>query len=88
MVMARGGPKYIIPTAVGLGTVVLAPVAAVVLIGAFKPVARMAIKGGVLAGTLVRTATAAAVTGFKDLAAEAKAEIDANSAKKEADCKR
>ena len=88
MVMTSGGPKHIFPTAAGLGTMVLAPVAAVVLIGSFKPVARMAIKGGVLAGAFVRTAQAAAVTGFKDLAAEAKAEIDANSAKKENDSKR
>ena len=88
MVWTSGGPKSIVPTAVGLGTMVLAPVAAIVLIGAFKPVARMAIKGGVLAGAFVRTATAAAVTGFKDLAAEAKAEIDANSSKKENNSKR
>jgi hypothetical protein len=88
MVMTSGGPKHIFPTAAGLGTMVLAPVAAVVLIGAFKPVARMAIKGSVLAGAFFRTTTAAAVTGFKDLAAEAKAEIDANRAKKETDCKR
>jgi hypothetical protein len=87
-VMTSGGPKHIVPTAFGFGTMVLAPVAAVVLIGSFKPVARMAIKGGVLAGAFVRTAPAAAVTGFKDLAAEAKAEIDANSAKKENDSKR
>jgi len=86
--MTRGGRKHIVPTAVGLGTMVLAPVAAVVLIGAFKPVAKMAIKGGVLAGAFLRTATAAAVTGLKDLAAEAKAEIDATSAKKENDSKR
>jgi hypothetical protein len=60
----------------------LAPIAAVVLTGAAKPVARMAIKGGVLAGAFVRTAAASAVTALKDLAAEAKAELDASSAKK------
>jgi len=82
MAMTRGGLKYIVPIAVGLGAVALAPIAAVVLIGAFKPVARMAVKGGLLAGAFVRTATAATVTSFKDLAAEANAEIDANSGKK------
>jgi hypothetical protein len=82
MAMISGGSKNIFPTAVGLVTMVLAPIAAVVLIGAAKPVARMAIKGGVRAGAFVRTAAAAAVTTFKDLAAEAKAELDASSAKK------
>jgi hypothetical protein len=82
MAMTSGDPKHIVPIAVGLGSVALAPIAAVVLIGTFKPVARMAVKGGILAGAFIRTATAAAVTSFKDLAAEAKAEIDANSGKK------
>jgi hypothetical protein len=82
MAMISGGPKNIFPTAVGLGTMVLAPIAALVLIGAAIPVARMAIRGGVLAGAFVRTAAAAAVTTFKDLTAEAKAELDANSGKK------
>ena len=82
MAMTNGGPKNIVATAVGLGTMVLAPIAAVVLMGAFKPVARMAIKGSVLAGGFVRTAAAASVTAFKDLAVEAKAELDANNAKK------
>ena len=82
MAMTSGDPKYIVPTAFGLGTMVLAPIAAVVLIGAAKPVARMVIKGGVLAGAFVRTTAAAAVTTYKDLAAEAKAELDASSAKK------
>ena len=82
MTMISGGPKTVISAALGLGTMVLAPIAAVVLIGAAKPVARMAIKGGVLAGAIVRTAVAAAVPAFKDLAAEAKAELDASSAKK------
>ena len=82
MAMISGSPKNIFPAAVGFGTLVLAPIAAVVLIGAAKPVARMVIKGGVLAGAFVRTAAAAAVTTYKDLAAEAKAELNANSAKK------
>lgn len=82
MAMISGGPKTVMSTALGLGTVVLAPVAAVVLIGAFKPVSRMAIKGGILTGAFVKTAAAAAVTAFKDLAAEAKAELDEKSAKK------
>ncbi|MGW8185928.1 MAG: hypothetical protein ACWGNK_01640 [Desulfobacterales bacterium] len=86
MAMTSGDPKHIVPIAVGLGTMVLAPVAAVVLIKAFKPVAGMAIKGSVLAGAFVRTAAAAAVTAFKDLTAEAKAELDASYAKKENDC--
>jgi hypothetical protein len=42
----------------------------------------MVIKGGVLAGAFVRTTAAAAVTTYKDLAAEAKAELDASSANK------
>ena len=82
MAITRGGLKNIVPIAVGLGIVALAPITAVVLIGAFKPVARMAVKGGLLAGAFVRTATAAAVTSLKDLAAEANAEIDANNGKK------
>ena len=88
MAMTSGDPKYIVPTAFGLGTMVLAPIAAVVLIGAFKPVARKAIKGSILAGAFVQTTAAAAVTAFKDLAAEAKAELDAGGAKKETVCKR
>ena len=55
MAMISGSPKNIFPAAVGFGTLVLAPIAAVVLIGAAKPVARMVIKGGVLAGAFVRT---------------------------------
>ena len=86
--MITGGPKTVISTALGRGTMVLAPIAAVVLIGAFKPIGRLALKGGVLAGAFVRTAGAAAVTAFKDLAAEAKSELDASSAKKKNDCKR
>lgn len=82
MAITSGSPKYIVSTAVGLGTMVLAPIAAIALIGAFKPVARMAVKGSVLAGAFVRTATAAAVTSFKDLAAEAKAELDQGRANK------
>jgi hypothetical protein len=82
MAMISGSPKNIFPAAVGLGTLVLAPIAAVVLIGAAKPVTRMVIKGGVLAGAFVRTAAAAAVTAFKDLAAEAKAELDASGDRK------
>jgi hypothetical protein len=82
MAMISGGPKTVVPKALGLGAIVLAPIAAVVLIGAFKPVAGLALKGGVLAGAFARTATAAAVTAFKDLAAEARAELDASSAKK------
>ena len=82
MAMISGSPKNIFPAAVGFGTMVLAPIAAVVLIGAFKPVARMAIKGSVLAGAFVRTTAAATVTTLKDLAAEAKAEIESNNAKK------
>ena len=82
MAITRGGLKNIVPIAVGLGTVALAPIAAVVLIGAAKPVARMVIKGGVLAGAFVRTTAAAAVTTYKDLVAEAKAELDASSTKK------
>jgi hypothetical protein len=88
MAMIRGGPKTVMPTALGLGTMFLAPVAAVVLIGAFKPVAGLVLRGGVLAGPFVRAAAAAAVTTFKDLAAEAKAELDASNAKRENDCKR
>jgi hypothetical protein len=82
MAMISGSPKNIFPAAVGFGTLVLAPIAAVVLIGAAKPVARMVIKGGVLAGAFVRTTAAAAVTTYKDLVAEAKAELDASSTKK------
>jgi len=82
MTIISSGPKTVMSTVLGLGTMVLAPVAAVVLIGAAKPVARMVIKGGVLAGAFVRTTAAAAVTTYKDLAAEAKAELDASSAKK------
>jgi hypothetical protein len=88
MAMINGGPKTVISTALGLGAMVLAPVAAIVLIGAFKPIAGLALKGGVLAGAFVRTAGAAAVTAFKDLAAEAKIELDASSAKKETERKR
>ncbi|MGB5421844.1 MAG: DUF5132 domain-containing protein [Desulfobacterales bacterium] len=82
MAMISGSPKTVMSTVLGLGTMVLAPIAAVVLISAFKPIARIAIKGGVLAGAFVRTAAAAAVTTFKDLAVEAKAELDASGAKK------
>jgi len=82
MAMISGGPKSVMSTVLGLGTMVLAPIAAVVLIGAAKPIARMAIKGGVLAGAFVQTAAAVAETAFKDLTAEAKAELDAKSAKK------
>jgi hypothetical protein len=82
MTLISGSPKNIFLTAVGFGTLVLAPVAAVVLIAAAKPVARTAIKGGVLTGAFVRTVAAATVTSLKDLVAEAKTELDASSAKK------
>ncbi len=82
MAKLSGGPKNIGLKSIGFGSLVLAPIAAGVLIVTLKPAAKMVIKGSVLVGALVRTAVAAAVTTVKDLAAEVKAELDADGAKK------
>ena len=65
-------------------------VAAVVGVGllatrAGRPVAKGAIKGGLTAAAAVRDWTSDAVGGAKDLYAESKAELDAQSAETAAD---
>lgn len=61
--------------AVGIASIVVAPVLLPVLGSAVKPVAKGAIKGGILLYHKSRTAAAEAIETLEDLAAEAKAEL-------------
>lgn len=61
--------------AVGAGVVILAPVIASALAGIMKPLAKSAIKGGLLAYEKTKIAMAETKETFEDIAAEARSEI-------------
>ena len=61
--------------AIGIGAAFLAPIVVPAIAGIIRPVAKAAIKGGMLAYEKVRVAGAETIENFEDLVAEAKAEI-------------
>ncbi|MGA7874917.1 MAG: DUF5132 domain-containing protein [Desulfoferrobacter sp.] len=69
------GMKVGIGLAVGLGTVILAPVVIPALAGVAKPLAKEIIKGGLVAFDKGKVLVAEAKETLEDLAAEAQAEM-------------
>jgi len=61
--------------AVGAGAVLLAPIVIPFVAGIMRPVAKTAIKGGLLAYEKAKVITTEAIESLEDLAAEAKSEI-------------
>lgn len=82
MAMFSNGMKLGSSIALGAGVVLLAPVVVPVVAGALRPVAKAAIKGGILAYAKLRESTAETFESIEDLAAEAQAEL-AESTKEE-----
>jgi hypothetical protein len=68
--------------AIGAGAVFLAPILLPMIAGVLRPVAKAAIKGGILAFENAKVAVAETKETFEDIAAEARAEV--SSAQKEA----
>ncbi len=63
---------------VGIGAVILAPIVIPAVAAVLKPVAKTAIKGGILVYRKSRQAVAEVGESVEDLVAEAKAEINAH----------
>lgn len=63
---------------VGIGAVILAPIVIPAVAAVLKPVAKTAIKGGILVYRKGRQAVAEVGESVEDLVAEAKAEINAS----------
>lgn len=61
--------------AIGAGAVLLAPVLLPMVAGVLRPVAKAAIKGGILAFENAKVAVAETRETFEDIAAEARAEV-------------
>jgi hypothetical protein len=61
--------------ALGAGAVLLAPVLLPMVAGVVRPIAKAAIKGGILAFENAKLAIAETKETFEDIAAEAKAEV-------------
>ncbi len=66
--------------AAGAGIVLLTPIVVPIVAGILKPVAKSVIKGGLIAYEKSKTATAEAMEGLEDLAAEAKSELSESQA--------
>jgi hypothetical protein len=73
---------------VGAGVMLLAPIVVPVFVSAFKPVAKAAIKGSMIAYGKVREVAAETAETLEDLAAEAKAELAETPAPKPARSKK
>jgi ethanolamine transporter EutH len=81
MALFNNGFKVGGSLAMGAGIMLLAPVVAPILASALKPVAKAAIKGGMMAYGKVKEVSAEAVESIEDLAAEAKTELGQPAAK-------
>jgi hypothetical protein len=68
---------YVSPTAlaIGAGAVLLAPIILPFVAGILRPLAKAAIKGGLIAYEKAKVLSTEAVESLEDLAAEAKAEV-------------
>jgi hypothetical protein len=75
MAFLGNGLKFGTSIAIGAGAVLLAPVVIPVIGSIMKPLAKAAIKGGILAYEGVKVSIAETKETLEDLAAEAKAEI-------------
>jgi hypothetical protein len=74
------GLKFGTSVAIGAGVVLLAPVVIPILGSIMKPLAKAAIKGGILAYEGMKVTLAETKETLEDLAAEAKAEISQDRA--------
>jgi hypothetical protein len=77
MRLFQGGIKTGTAIAIGAGAVLLVPVVIPVLASAMKPLAKAAIKGGMLAFENARVAVAETKETIEDIAAEARSEVAA-----------
>jgi len=82
MALMKSGMKFGGTIAVGAGVMLLAPIVVPVLVGAFKPIAKAAIKGSMIAYGKVKEVAAETAETLEDLAAEAKAELAESPAPK------
>jgi hypothetical protein len=73
----EGGLKTSSAVAVGAGAVLLAPIVIPIVASVIKPVAKAAIKGGMLAFENARVVMAETKETIEDIAAEARSEIAA-----------
>ena len=77
MSLIPGGIKTGTAIAIGAGVVLLAPVVVPVVASVMKPLAKAAIKGGILAFENARVAIAETKETIEDIAAEARSEVAA-----------
>jgi hypothetical protein len=77
MKLLPGGIKASTAMAIGAGAVLLAPVVIPVVASVIKPLAKAAIKGGMLAYENARVAIAETKETIEDIAAEARSEVAA-----------
>ena len=77
MKLIPGGIKTGTAIAIGAGAVLLAPVVIPVVASVMKPLAKAAIKGGILAFENARVAGAETKETIEDIAAEARSEVAA-----------
>jgi len=70
------GGNIVTALAIGVGSLILAPVVIPAAVGIVKPIARVAVRGGVALYAKGRTMAAEAGEAMSDLVAEAKAELD------------
>jgi hypothetical protein len=82
MALFDNGFKFGGSIAMGAGIMLLAPIVAPILVSAFKPVAKAAIKGSMMAYGKIKEASAETIETFEDLTAEAKAELSESTTQK------
>jgi hypothetical protein len=75
MALFDNGFKFGGSIAMGAGIMILAPIVAPILASALKPVAKAAIKGGMMAYGKIKETSAETIETIEDLAAEAKSEL-------------
>jgi hypothetical protein len=75
MALFNNGFKLGGSIAMGAGMMILAPIVVPIVASALKPVAKAAIKGGMIAYGKIKETAAETMESVEDLAAEAKAEL-------------
>ena len=69
------GGNIVTGLAIGVGVLILAPVVVPIVVGIVKPLAKVAVRGGVALYKVGRDAASEAGEAVSDIAAEAKAEL-------------
>jgi hypothetical protein len=82
MATSKTAPRPIGKSVSGRGAAAGSPIAAAEVAAALIPLVRITMEAGRRARAVVRAMASGAVTGFRDLAAEARAELDAAAAEK------